>query len=410
MSSQTVHADVYFQQDFYVPAFRILVNGQELRHVESDVVSLTYGDKKNGIDWAELTVNNWNPDGKGPPTCWKYSDSGYLNPWQECEIWIGYYNGGTDQLQRMLVGELVRMTPHFSADGPATMSVRALGVLNRFRNGQVNKDWRQTKDSQIFSDIVTMVRNQTLQAIPNLTLQTSAAEIARNLADEKPIKTLTIKQQYAINFLLKRAEELDYELTAEVSQGDIGSPRTVTLHFLPTDKVQRGNPINLEWGKTLISFEPELATANQVSEVIIRGYNPQTKQRFEGHAKPSDLVNQSVINPISDLDVLQGPLAQKSEIITDIVVQSDAEVLELAQNHLRNILRKLVTCKGRTIGVPQLRTGVVVRIKGCGLRFDGDYVVEQSTHRIDDSGYTTEFTGRMQPVPPDVRSAPKPGA
>ena len=142
-----MNIDIHYQQDFYVPAFRIVVNGKELRHLESDVVSLTYGDKKNGFDWAELTVNNWNPDGKGPPGCWKYSDSDQLNPWQECEIWMGYYNGGQDQLQRMLVGELVRMTPNFTADGAATLTVRALGVLNRFRNGQVTKDWHETKDS-----------------------------------------------------------------------------------------------------------------------------------------------------------------------------------------------------------------------------------------------------------------------
>jgi hypothetical protein len=50
-----------------------------------------------------------------------------------------------------------------------------------------------------------------------------------------------------------------------------------------------------------------------------------------------------------------------------------------------------------------------VRIIGCGARFDGDYVVEESTHRIDDSGYTTEFKGRMQTVPPDKRVKQIPG-
>jgi phage protein D len=405
MADDQTKVDVYYAKDFFVPAFRVYVANKE-RHVESDVVSLTYSDKKNAIDWAELTVNNWNPDAKGPPECWKFSDKHDFDPWQECEIWMGYYRGGTRQMRRMLVGELVRMTPHFS-DGAATLTVRALGVLNRFRNRQVTKDWRDKKDSEIFSEIVNMVATQTRQAVANLTLKISDDEIKANLADEHKIKTLTIKQQYAINYLLKRAEEIDYEITAEVSQEEIGSQRTVTLHFLQTEKVKRGRPINLEWGKTLISFQPDIATANQVSEVIVRSYDPHTKGTFEGMAKPSDLVNQGVIDPLSDLDIPKGPLSQKTEIITDAVVKSNIEAQEFARNHLRNILRKLVTCKGKTIGVPGLRTGVVVRIKGCGARFDGDYVVEESTHRIDDSGYTTEFSGRMQTVPPDKRPAKK---
>ena len=79
------------------------------------------------------------------------------------------------------------------------------------------------------------------------------------MADESPVQTLTIKQEYAINYLFKRAEELDYEVFAEISQQPIGSPRTVTLHYLPTDKIVRRPTFNLEWGRTLISFQPDVA-------------------------------------------------------------------------------------------------------------------------------------------------------
>jgi phage protein D len=402
MSDQVLDLDVHFRQDFYAPAFRVVVNGKELRQIESDVVSLNYSDKKNDIDVADLTVNNWNPDGKGPPGCWKYSDGELLDPWQEIEIWMGYYQGGKDELRRMMVGELVRMTPNFAADSPATLSVRALGVLNRFRNGQISKDYHQKKDSFIFQDIVNTVAKQMRQTVPDLTLATDDAEIARTLAKETEKRSLTIKQQYAINYLLKRCGEINYEMSVDVSQGQLGSPRTVTVHYRPASMVNRAI-YNLEWGKTLISFQPSLATANQVGEVIVRFWNPQLKRKFEGRATLSDLQNEGVIDPGADLNIKQGPFSKKlkPEIITDQVVQSDAEALEAAKSHLRNIAQSIVIGKGRTIGLPDLRTGAVVRIKGLGQRFDGDYVVEGTTHRIDDSGYTTEFTGRMQkPIPP----------
>lgn len=400
MPNAVLDLDPHFQQDFYVPAFRVIVNGKELREIESDVISLTYSDKKNEIEHAELTVNNWDPDGKGPPGCWKYSDFNVLDPWQEIEIWMGYYNGGQDELRRMMVGELVRMTPNFAADSPATLSVRAMGVLNRFRTSQISKDYLQKRDSFIFQDIVSTVAKQMRQTLTNLTLTTDANEIARTLVNEKDVKALTIKQQYAINYLLKRANAINYEMAVDVSQGALGSPRTVTVHYRPARMVDRAI-YNLEWGKTLISFQPSLATANQVSEVTVRHWNPQLKTKFEGSATLADLQNEGIIDPSTDLNVAQGPLSKKAEIITDQVVQSDAEALEAAKSHLRNIAQSIVIGKGRTIGLPDLRTGAVVRIKGLGNRFNGDYVVEETTHTIGDGGYTTDFTGRMQkPTPP----------
>ena len=223
-------------QDFYVPAFRIIVNGKE-PNIESDVLSLTYTDKKNEIEHAELTVNNWDPNGNGPPKCWKYSDLGVLNPWQEVEIWMGYYQAGKDELRRMMVGELVRMTPNFAVDSPATLSVSAMGVLNRFRKIQISKDYSQQKDSAIFQDIVNAVSKQMRQTLTNIALTTDSDEIARTLAREIPIKSLTIKQQYAINYLLKRSNDINYELSVDVSQGTVGSPRTVTLHYRPSEMV-----------------------------------------------------------------------------------------------------------------------------------------------------------------------------
>jgi phage protein D len=399
MVSAVLNLDPEFQQDFYVPAFKVIVNGQDLREIESDVISLTYSDKKNEIEHAELTINNWDPDGKGPPGCWKYSDSTLLDPWQEIEIWMGYYNGGNDTLRRMMVGEIVRMTPNFSQDGPATLSISALGVLNRFRRNQISKTYLQQKDSAIFQDIISIVGKQMLQTFSELTLATDPDEINRTLSNEQPIKTLTIKQQYAINYLLKRANEINYEISVDISQGQLGSQRTVTMHYRPACRADRAI-YTLEWGKTLISFQPSLATTDQVSEVIVRCWNPQLKKKFEGRVTLEDLRTECIIDPSIDLYLTQTPLSKKTEIITDQIVQSNAEALGAAKSHLRNIAQSIVVAKGRTIGVPDLQTGSVVQILGLGSRYSQQYVVEETTHTIGDGGYTTDFTCRMQnPTP-----------
>jgi uncharacterized protein len=397
MPDQIIETDVYRHQDFYVPAFQVLVNGKEVKHVEKDVVSLTYGDKKNGVDWAELTINNWNPDGRGAPACWKYSASDALSPWQEVEIRMGYYRGGKDELRSMLLGELVRLTPNFSADSPATLTARALGVLNRFRTAQISKDYREQKDSAIFQDIIGDISKQMLQVVPDIELTTDDEEIADALNGEKTIHFLTIKQQYAINYLLKRAVEHGYELTVNIPEGAPGGRRKVIVHFRSSEMAKRKRAVyNLEWGKTLLSFQPSLSTAHQVKDVIVRSWNPQSKKKFEARATLADLQTEGVIDPAEDLKLKTGPLSNRTEIVTDQVVQSDAEAMLLAKNRLRSIAQSIVVGRGRTIGLPDLRTGVMVNISGFGQYFDGGYVVEETKHKIDDAGYTTEFTARME--------------
>ena len=58
--------------------------------------------------------------------------------------------------------------------------------------------------------------------------------------------------------------------------------------------------------------------------------------------------------------------------------------------------------RGRTIGLPDLRAGVKVQIKGLGRRFSGSddqpivYLVTSTTHAFGGNGYTTDFTARME--------------
>jgi len=63
----------------------------------------------------------------------------------------------------------------------------------------------------------------------------------------------------------------------------------------------------------------------------------------------------------------------------------------------------MVEAKGKTVGLPDLRTGVKVQIKGLGSRFSGpdekhlfSYLITSTTHTVSDSGYTTDFSARME--------------
>jgi len=395
MSSPTLlPVNIYEGQDFYVPAYRIIVNAQELE-IESDVISVTYTDSLTNVDSFEMVVNNWDPDGiPGSPAmgAFKYSDTDTFNPWQQVELWMGYYHNGNDELERMLTGEISTMSPNFPSGGGSTLTVRALNLLHRFRTKQETKAYFNKKDTEIAQDLINDIASDLRQKIPQLTLEMDPDEVQQNLAAEEQIPYLEMHNQYPIVFLLQRARDIGYELFIE-EQGT-NQQRTVIVHFLETGDVVRHTYV-VEWGKSLISFQPTLQTANQVSDLTVTGWNPQTKQQIKVQVTRQDLANEGVIDPTA-LNITESELSQKSELVVDHPVQSQAEARMIALKRMRQIAQGLVEARGKTLGTPDLRSGCKLQIAGLGTRFSGTYLVTSTTHTIGDGGYTTDFTARME--------------
>jgi phage protein D len=394
-STSLLPVTIYEGQDFYVPAYRVLINAAK-PNIESDVVSVSYSDSLTNVDSFELVVNNWDPDGNksGSATvgAFKYSDASTFNPWQQVELWMGYYNGGNDELKRMLVGEISTMTPNFPAGAGSTLTVRALNILHRFRTQQETKAFFSKKDTEIAQELVQDIASAVRQTIPQLTIQMDADEVSQNLANEQPMPYLEMHNQYPIVFLMQRARDIGYELFVE-EQGT-NTNRTVIIHFRETSGVRR-QTYAIEWGKSLISFQPTLQTANQVSELTVIGWNPQTKAKIEVKVTRQDLAQDGVIDPTA-LNITESELSQKAEFVVDHPVQSEDEARLVARRRLRQIAQGLVEARGKTIGVPDLRSGCKLKIAGLGTRFTGTYLVTSTTHTIGEGGYTTDFSCRME--------------
>lgn len=392
----TIEQDIYVGQDFYVPAFRVRVRGRALLQAEYDVLSVSYTDSDADMDSFDLTIDNWDPDGKGKGKGWfKYSDTDVFDPWQDIELSMGYYNSGNDELETMLVGEIVRMTPNFPESGASTMTVHCVNLLQRFRTAQITRDYFQKQDSWVARDLVESIAKDVRQKLPSLDLKVDDNEINQNLGTEQPIEHLNVHQQYAVNFLFARSREIGYDIWLD--ENTQGSRRVVTFHYAPSKYTLKPTYV-LEWGKSLISFQPSFATGNQPDQVTVRYWNPKTKQKFEGTATRADLAQDGVIDPTADFGVKQGPLSKKTDLVTNLVVQSDEEAKTAAKRRLRILAQGLIEGKGKAPGLPSLRSGNKIRIKGLG-RYDGLYHVTSTTHTIGDGGYTTDFSARMEKDP-----------
>ena len=376
--------DIYRNQDFYVPSFKILVGNRELLAV-SDVMSVNYSDSLTSIDSYDLTVSNWDAEGLR----FKYSDGDTFLPWTETELWMGYQRDGKDERRRMLIGEITTMTPSFPSGGGPTLTVRALNLLHRFRTKQEVKTYFNKTDTEVAQDLVSMIARVVRKRTPQVSLALDPQDIEENRKNEEQVPFLILNNQFPIVFLMERARRIGYDLS--IYEVPVGTQKNVFFHFRPASEIQRRTFV-LEWGTSLISFQPSLRTADQVSKVTVRGWHPGDKKPIQEVATRADLVKEGVVNPL-DLGVNEPALNE--EITVDRPVSSSTEAKGFAKAILRQKASELVTAKGKTVGLPELLRGVKIQINKLG-RFSGTYVVTETTHSLGDGGYTTDFTARME--------------
>jgi phage protein D len=196
-----------------------------------------------------------------------------------------------------------------------------------------------------------------------------------------------MNNQYDIVFLLQLARKQNYSVYMEVNP-ETGKER---LYFGPAEVV-RDITYELQWGRSLTSFQPTLTTARQVSSVTVRGWDRRAGKPIEYTAKLGD--KEVPIN--RDLDAVAQSVAGRQEIIVDQPVYTKDEAKRLAVARLSQRQEEIVKGNAATVGLPDLRAGSKVHILKLGPRFSGVYYVTDSTHTIGDNGYRTTFNARRE--------------
>jgi phage protein D len=390
-----IRPDVFVGQDFYVPAYGVVVRGRPLAEQLRDVTSVSYSDSLTAIDSFSLTVNNWDAEALR----FKYSDDDTFAPWQDVEVWMGYYHDGRDERRRMLTGDITTLAPNFPASGGPTLTVGGLNLFHRFRTAQVTRTFFNKKDTDIARALVDEIDQELRKVTPGLSVRLDEGDARANLADEQEIKFLIVNNQYPIVFLMERARRLGYDLSMEeIPHGR--QSREVIFHYRRSNAVKR-NTYALKWGASLIGFQPALRTADQVAKVTVRGWSPGAKKPIEKTATRATIAGEGVLDP-AKIGVNEPALCQ--EMTVDLPVGSEAEADQLSREILRQRACELITAKGKTVGLPDLRAGAKVLIDmgrdRAPWRFSGVYLVTDTTHSIGEGGYTTDFTARKEGGPP----------
>jgi phage protein D len=376
-------------EPFYVPTFQVTLGGEELTSVERDVLRVTYRDSIQEIDSFELVVNNWDAewqDFKYEPA-YAGEPQGLFDPGQQLELRMGYVNN----LRLMVQGEITTLEPHFPESGSPTLAIRGLNRLHAFRKKQHTFGWENKRDSEIALDIA---QRPEATDRPGLGLGADRIRVADNyLSLEDPETFVFMNNQYDILFLMERARRRNYSVYLEAST----TPGKDRLYFGPAQSIRNITYV-LEWGRSLIEFQPTLTTHRQVSSVTVRGWDRKSGHAIEGVASLDD----RGVNINRDQTAVARAVQGRQEVVTKHPVHSVREAQLLARSLLQRQQEDMIRATGATVGLPDLRAGGKVNIQGIGPRFNGQYYVIDTTHTISDNGYRTTFTARREtdePVP-----------
>ena len=395
---------IYKGRDLYVPAFEVKVSGSSLpNEVVRDVIEVTYKDtvEKNKFDTFEITINNWDDekldfkytgfrDGTADP-----QRDELFDPGQDIELWMGYFSpmgspstqqGPSERLRLMLTGTITKLAPTFPAGGKPTLKISGPNILIKMIDKQETHTYRdKLRDSEIAMEVGQ--RNK-------LTLNGQKIPVRidpKALNEEPPTTDLVLQDnQFDILFLFELAHRNGYEVVLKLDE-NTDEPY---LYFGPSTQ-DVPLPYLLEWGKSLVQFQPTISTGRQVNQLTIRSWNIRTKKPIEVTVKRDELSTR----PLEDearLYRLEQGFQDRREIIVEKPFRSKAEAKREAKAMLKKLKDKMITAQGSTVGTPDLRAGKTIQIGGLGRTFDGKYFLESTTHTIGTSGYTTSFKARKE--------------
>jgi phage protein D len=378
---------IYRGQDFYVPSFKVLVGNQVLRgDVIRDVISVSYTDNLEQVDSFEMVINNWDAKNRD----FKYIDNPLFDPGKKVALWMGYFGkekSGRERMRLMLTGEITSLRPSFPSGGQPTLSISGLNQIHGLRGRQNSHAYVNKTDSQIAKEIGQRLGME-VETDP-------AAEAA-----EQPHQYLLQPAEYAIFYLIKRARDIGYDLFVKENETESPSnsaPAKGKLYFGPSDGVRR-EVFKLKYGLSLIDFQPDLNAARQVDQVQVNGWDALRKQPIRATSRRSNLTTNRNVGGADGQSNIDSAFRGRNEVIATRPVNSQEEADTLARETHERINKNMITGRGSTVGVPDLRAGSVIFLEGLGKRFSGRYFVTSTTHKIDDSGYTTNFNCRREEI------------
>jgi phage protein D len=226
-------------------------------------------------------------------------------------------------------------------------------------------------------------RTQTFQ---NMT----AGDIAKKVAQKQQLGLGTIESSGPPHDFVQQNNETDWEFLWRLASRIDFEVLVLDkkLHFRKAGAAPDAHDFTLRWGEQLLSFRPRITSVQQVSQVVVRAWDPVAKQTIEATEKTG--------TPGSEIGISRDKIVSAaggdSVTVADRPVFSADEARELAKSLASHLGNAYVEAEGSCKGDPRLRAGTKITIEGIGTRYGGTYTASSTTHVFRGShGYVTHF-------------------
>lgn len=328
--------------------------------VMADALSFTYDDKETN-EADEITLTLKDPTGKWAGT-WK-PDGG-----ESIRAWI--IPGTTPKYTQLYCG-LFYVDSMSVAGNPRTCELKAVSIpLNKpIRKKIKNRAWEKA----------------TLKYIAGAICEEAGIGLLFDSEYNPSFDRQDQKGESDLKFLSRLCEDAGLSIKMTNMQ----------IVIFSQESYEKKKPVKtLTLGKSNIkSWSFECAQSEQYKSVTVTYRNPNLKKKGSAAGYTTDVGIEVPGNPAvisyTYTDKTVGEDGQEYTLKKRASTEDEAK--RLAKAKLRALNRRHITGSISLMGDVDLVAGVVIKCAGFGS-FDGNFIVEQASHKVDGGGYTTDLT------------------
>jgi phage protein D len=342
-----------------IPTVKVVVDGKEIsKEAYAALESATYEGEINTVSMFVLRLSNFDYRDSN----WKFIDLSDFRLGSETKLYMG-----RDENVLLMTGEIVSIEPHFGKED-STVEIRSYDKLHRLSFGKRQRTFSKVKDS----DIAAKIAGDCGLSPQAVDTQITYSYLCQNNQDD-------------LEFLLERARRIRYELFVENS----------TLFFRPS-KENTAPSLSLEYMVNLYEFSVKLKTVYEGSEFSVRSWDFMKKKPIFEKAMEGDKISDMSAKKTGTNMTKSAFGSNVSSLSTSLIdekIEGSSDAKKIAVAQFNSQLVNSVTGEGKCKGIPELRAGKTIEIKGIG-RFSGTYYLTSTCHITDSTGYYTSFKVR----------------
>lgn len=403
--------------------------GKDLEAERPHITNVEVRRVNTGASQYSVVLNNWNdvlparPRGEErrawPP--YRYNDLELFAFGQRLRIDMRYWPEASSESVEpvraahrwvpMIAGPITDMRSSFSSGEGATLTLIGEDDLYPLKH-KIGEDHPPEGTEK------ELIENLLLLAMFPLPLQASN-RWPDFFADRASRRSIQLNEgQSFLEILEDLAKRFDCEVYVEFD--DLASEQPKVQFFFEPARSRLSPDENardlyvLERGRNLIEFAPTFKVFDQYTGVTVRGRH-RNRGRAEQLRTPADpsVIYDELHQPSESDDPLSSGPKVRTEYFGRTFGENNHQLgrqsnldgtraAAMAEAVFRQKAREFMSVTGTTLGMPHLRPGVHVEIRGMRSPFDGYYYVERTVSRFGPSGFTTQFTARRpgMPLPP----------